>query len=184
MRADARRNRERIVQAARELFAVKGLAVSIDQIADHAKVGVGTLYRHFPDKNALFEAIVLDRLEASVEDARVAAGLKEPGEAFFACLARLVDEAATRKDLLDALVSSDVDVQFVTAEVSGQLRDAIAQLLLSAQRAGAVRNDISIDEVMIVLGGACFSFGLHGSDEEERRKVWGVMSDGLRTRRS
>jgi AcrR family transcriptional regulator len=158
--------------------------VSIDQVAAHAAVGVGTLYRHFPDKNALFEAVVLDLLEASVAEACALTSSDDPGEAFFVYLAKLVDEAAARKDFLDALVSNDVDVQSVTSDVSGRLRDAIAQLLLSAQRAGAVRGDIGIAEVMVVLGGACFSLDLHGSDPMERRKVWSIMSDGLRNRRS
>ena len=180
MRADAQKNRERIVKAARELFGRYGLAVSMEEIARDADIGMGTLYRHFPDKKALFEAVVLDRLEASILEAREKLHSPDAGEAFFSYMSRLVQEAAKRKDLLDALTRSDIDVQSLTADVSRRLQKAIAKLLRAAQRTGSVRKDVDVEEIMIVLASACRAISLSGVGEERRLKVWHILSDGLR----
>jgi len=90
MRADAERNKKLIVQAAREVFATAGLAASIDEIAERAGVGTGTLYRHFPTKEALFEAIVIGRVEDLVEEARRLIASNDPKTAFFQLLSQLV----------------------------------------------------------------------------------------------
>ena len=82
LRADARRNRARVLDVAREVFAAEGLTVPIDEIARRAGLGIGTVYRHFPTKEALFEAIVLDRIERLTALAESAPGA-DPGEAFF-----------------------------------------------------------------------------------------------------
>jgi AcrR family transcriptional regulator len=181
MRADARRNRETIVAVARELFATKGLAVSIDEVALHANVGVGTLYRHFPNKNALFEAVVLDRLEASIGAAIAMTDDGDPGKAFFDYLADLIDQAMKRKDLLDTLTANNIDIHSLTSSASERLRAAIRKLLLRAQHAGAVRVDVGIAEVMILLGSACISLSSQNSGDAQRRKIWRVLSDGLRS---
>src|SRR3984957_7451900 len=90
MRADAERNKKLIVQAAREVFAAAGLAALIDEIAQRAGVGVGTLYRHFPTKEALFEAIVIEQVEELVEEARRLIRGGDPKTAFFDLLSRLL----------------------------------------------------------------------------------------------
>ncbi len=184
MRVDARRNREKIVESARNLFARGGLSVSVDEIATHAGVGVGTLYRHFPVKNALFEAVVLDHLQASIANARAHAALGEPGEAFFDCLATLVDEAVSRKDFLDTLSRSDVDLQSITAALSAQLREILEKLLKSAQRVGSARRDVEVTDVLIILNGVCLALGQSSTQTQQHRKVWEVMSDRLRSRKS
>src|SRR5258707_11498336 len=83
MRADAERNKKLIVQAARKVFATAGLAAPIDEIARRAGVGTGTLYRHFPNKEALFEAVVIGRGEDLVEEARHLIASNDPKTAFF-----------------------------------------------------------------------------------------------------
>ena len=83
MRADAQRNRTRILDAAEVVFAAEGIEVPVDTIAEKAGVGVGTLYRHFPTKEKLCEAILLERLAGLTEDARAQAGAADPGAAFF-----------------------------------------------------------------------------------------------------
>ena len=97
LRADAERNRQRVLQVAQELFATEGLAVPIDGIARRAGLGVGTLYRHFPTKEALFEAIVVGRMEQLVEAARAGARAHDRGGAFFGFLTRMVEEGRRRK---------------------------------------------------------------------------------------
>src|SRR6201996_6309358 len=94
MRADAARNREKVLRAAREAFAESDYGVPLDEIAARAGVGPGTVYRHFPAKEALFEAVVTARIADLVADARNRAGAADPGEAFFGFLARMDTESA------------------------------------------------------------------------------------------
>lgn len=93
LRADARRNRQRILDAARAAFAEAGRAVPLDEIAARAGVGPGTVYRHFPTKEALFQAVVAERVGDLVAEAQRLAGANDPGAAFFAFLSRLGAEA-------------------------------------------------------------------------------------------
>src|SRR2546421_5423662 len=99
LRADAARNREKVLQAAREAFAESGYGITLDEIAARAGVGPGTVYRHFPAKEALFEAVVTARLTDLVRDARDRARADDPGEAFFGFLGRLAGEAAAQRGL-------------------------------------------------------------------------------------
>src|ERR1700734_2354819 len=103
LRADAARNREKVLRAAREAFAESGYGVPLDEIATRAGVGPGTVYRHFPAKEALFEAVVTSRIEDLIADARSRAGAADPGAAFFGFLARLAEESAAKRDLPDAI---------------------------------------------------------------------------------
>src|SRR6476620_9438041 len=103
LRADAARNREKVLQAARQAFAESGYGVPLDEIASRAGVGPGTVYRHFPSKEALFEAVVTARITDLVSDARARADADDPGEAFFGFLARIAGEAAAKRDLPDAI---------------------------------------------------------------------------------
>ena len=92
LRAYARRNRLKVLEAAREAFAAEGIVVPLDDIARRAGVGAGTVYRHFPTKEALFEAVVADQLQLLVGDAREALRADDAGEAFFGFLATVIDE--------------------------------------------------------------------------------------------
>ena len=94
LRADAQRNRERILEAATTLMATHGIDVSIDAIAELAQVGVGTLYRNFPTKGALFEALLMARITPLVAEARAAADADDAGDAFVTFVRRLCDEFA------------------------------------------------------------------------------------------
>src|ERR1700704_3720787 len=96
LRADAARNRDKVLRAAREAFAESGSGVPLDEIAARAGVGPGTVYRHFPAKEALFEAVVTARLTDLVRDARARASAADPGEAFFGFLGRLSGGAAAK----------------------------------------------------------------------------------------
>src|SRR5580693_8328714 len=98
LRADAARNREKVLRAARDAFAESGYGVPLDEIAVRAGVGPGTVYRHFPTKEALFEAVVAARLQDLVADARGRADSGDPGSAFFGFLGRVAAESAAKRD--------------------------------------------------------------------------------------
>ncbi len=152
LRADARRNRELVVAAARDLLAEDGIAVSFDAIARAAGVGVGTVYRHFPDRCALFEAVVLDRIVAFVTDAREAADSADPGAAFLGFFGRFVRQVALNQALCDAMDGGVAVPEQLRAEFVAALGD----LLRHAQDAGRIRPDLSVADVLdLVIGFAC-----------------------------
>src|SRR5579859_1789389 len=121
VRADARRNRERVLEAAEATFASGGAAVPLDEIARRAGVGAGTVYRHFATKEALVEAVLVDRLEALLQQARTALQAPNPGAAFFDYFESMIADAEEKLDLADALGRLGVDVKAATAEVGTAL---------------------------------------------------------------
>jgi AcrR family transcriptional regulator len=171
LRADAARNREKVLDAARAAFAEAGYGVPLDEIATRAGVGPGTVYRHFPAKEALFEAVVTARVEDLVEDARGRADAEDPGDAFFGFLARMVAESAAKRDLPDAI------------SIAGSLRDDLAAavdlLLRRAQEAGAVRADVRTPDLIALLRGM-FATLAGTADPALRDLVSAVLADGLR----
>ena len=173
LRADAARNREKVLRAAREAFAESGYGVPLDEIAARAGVGPGTVYRHFPAKEALFEAVVAARLEDLVADAQARAGADDAGAAFFGYLGRIAEESAAKRDLPDAI------------SVAGALREdlfaALDLLLRRAQQDGAVRAGIGTSDLIVLLKG--MFAGLAGSsDPALHERVFAVLADGLRPR--
>jgi AcrR family transcriptional regulator len=178
MRADARRNRERVLASAEAVFAEQGLTVPIDEIARHAGVGVGTLYRHFPTKEALYEAIVVRHVDALVAIARAEQPDREAGAAFFEFLGRVATEAADKRDVTEALASAGVDVKAVLGSAFSELREAVSTLLARAQQCGSVREDVSVDEVFALVSGACMSSEHEGAPPASR--MVGLVCDALR----
>jgi AcrR family transcriptional regulator len=177
LRADARRNRARVLAAAQEAFAAEGLAVPLDEIARRAGVGAGTVYRHFPTKEALFEAIVLDRLRHMVEFARALADAPDPGPAFYHVLTGIVEQNSTKRDLVDALAGIGLDLTGSLSEVRTEIGDALGVLLHRAQAVGAVRPDIDTADLITLLS-AIFLAAQQRS--ELPRTALAVISDGLR----
>jgi AcrR family transcriptional regulator len=152
LRADAQRNRERILQAADEMFAAQGVDASIDDIANRAGVGVGTLYRNFPTKEALLQGLFVARMQPLITAARDAAEAADPGEAFVAFMRRLGDEFVNFKALAEVMASSGMDLS-AKAEASADLLQAGDALLRRAQDAGDVRPDVSIADVAALMTG-------------------------------
>jgi len=184
LRADARRNRDRVLEAARAAFGAEGSEVSLDEIARRAGVGPGTVYRHFPTKEALFEAVVFDRIGELVAEAGALSDDPDPGRAFSSFVERLAREGALKRDLVEALASGGIHLQLGEAPILRALTDVLAELLHRAQRAGAVRSDISVDDVMAVLTGTAFAICHSGADAEQTRRLLAIMYDGLRTDRT
>ena len=184
LRADARRNRDRVLEAARSAFGAEGSDVSLDEIARRAGVGPGTVYRHFASKESLFEAVVFDRIGELVEEARVFADDPDPGRAFASFVERLGLEGARKRDLVEALADDGIHLQLEEAPIVRALTEALAVLLHRAQHAGAVRSDISVDDVMALLTGAAYAICHSRADDERTRRLLAIMYDGLRADRT
>ena len=178
LRADAQRNRARILEAAEVVFASEGIEVPVDTIAEKAGVGVGTLYRHFPTKEKLCEAILLERLSALTDDARALADAADPAAAFFDFLGHIVEQGAAKRDLLVAVMGAGLAFDMAAAEVKDELREAVGVLLQRAQAAGAVRPDVTAAMVVALVGATCqaaaHSVGTPAGD------VLAIVCDGLR----
>ncbi len=178
MRADAVRNRERILEAATTLMATHGIDVPIDDIADLAQVGVGTVYRNFPTKGALFEALLLARITPLVAAARTAAAADEPGEAFVTFVRNLCDEFADFKALADAMVESGVDLSATKNQISGELIDAVSLLLERAQVSGRIRPDVNISDVSAMMAGLSHADPMF-MDPSQRKRCVALVCDSL-----
>jgi AcrR family transcriptional regulator len=177
-RADAARNYDKLLAAARDAFTEDGAAASLEDIARRAGVGIGTLYRNFPTRQALLEAVYVDEVEAI---SRAAEGLAdhEPWDALVAWLRNFADYATTKKALAAELMAYlDGD-----APVFMQCRESIiragAPLLEAAQRAGAVRSDAVFIDVVRMVGGIAT---IPNAEPGQVDRILAVALDGLRPR--
>jgi AcrR family transcriptional regulator len=182
MRADAVKNRERILEAAEEVFADRGVAAPIDEVAERAGVGVGTLYRHFPNKEALFEAIVLTRLEELSRAATAPAGPGDAGDVFFSFLREFAGKVANKHDLIDALGAAGIDIKSRCAATADELALGVGQMLERAQAAGRVRDGVTAQEVMGLVVGACQAGEWSELGEASLLRMVDVVCDGLAPR--
>ncbi len=180
MRADALKNRQRILEAAEATFAAEGLAVPIDTVAERAGVGVGTLYRHFPTKEALFEAIVTARLEYLLELARGRATASDPRDALFSFLGEFAQQACAKHDLFDALSSAGVDIKSSCAAMVDDMKRSIDVLLQRAVANKSVRSDVSTDEMLGLVVGVCQGGGHAAFDDATVQRMVKIVCDGLR----
>jgi AcrR family transcriptional regulator len=179
LRADARRNVQRVLEAAEEIFSTQGLAVPIDTIAARAGVGIGTVYRHFPTKQALFEAVVVARLQSLVTRAKQLSTASDPGDALFTFVAELVELATSKKDLHDELARAGIDSERVHSTIKDELVAAFEVLLQRAQCSGAVRLDVSTSEITALLMGTCMAAERQG-DKDSTCRLVAILCDGLR----
>ncbi|MDH2426689.1 TetR/AcrR family transcriptional regulator [Sphaerisporangium sp. TRM90804] len=143
-------------------------------------MGTGTVSRHFPTKESLFEAMVLARVERLVTLARSLAATEDPGPAFFAFFTAMVAEGATDRGLADAFSGVGYDVNAVAGRGGHDVGAAIGELLTRAQEAGAVRPGTDTADVKALMAG-CLAREREGADAEARHRVIAVVCDGLRT---
>jgi AcrR family transcriptional regulator len=179
LRSDARRNRERLLEAARAAFADEGLAVPLDEIARRAGVGPGTLYRHFPAKEALFEAVLQDRLQCLADEAGALRDAPDPGAALLGFVDRLIAEAALKRDLVDALASVGAELGAGLAETGAQIRGGMRDLLVRAQASGAIRDDIGVDDLMTIVASMMFALRGRSAQATDPHRAVTVLRDGL-----
>ena len=178
LRADAKRNREQLLAAALTAFAEKGAAASLEDIARRAQVGVGTLYRHFPTRQALLEAVYVDEVEALCRSAADFAN-GDPWDALVQWFDRFVGYVGTKKALSEELMAT----VGADAAVFRQCHDAIfaagEPLLAAAKAAGTVREDVEFVDVIRMVSGVCM---IRNASQDEIRRVLRVALDGLRYR--
>lgn len=169
MRADAARNREKLLHAAAEEFALRGSSASLEAVARRAGVGIGTLYRHFPTR----EDLVAAAYAAEVDDLRAAAdellAAYPPEEALARWMDRFVDYTATKRGMAGVL---DADMRAATA---GKIPAAIGLLLSAGAEAGTLRPDVDVEDVRGMIA-AVWQI----TDGERARRMLGVLLDGLK----
>ncbi len=171
-----------MLEAAEQVFAARGTSASTAEIARAAGVGIGTVFRHFPSKEALLEAILVTRMQRLIDEADALAGAADPGAAFFTFFERMVEYAASKKAFSDALALAGVDVAAVVAPVAKKLQRAIGSLLARAQEAGAVRQDARVAEVIALFKGAAHAAEHAAGDRSLQTRTLAIIFDGLRAR--
>jgi AcrR family transcriptional regulator len=182
MRADAQRNRARVLEAAESVFAAKGTGASTEEIARRAGVGAGTVFRHFPTKEALLEALLIERVARFGELARARAGDTDPTAALLDVFTYMVDQAAAKKTYADALPGAGQEA-VARSPAGREAVEAIGVLLARAQAAGGVRADIGVPEFTALVVGASRAAEHAGQDAGVRARTLQVVFDGLRAPR-
>jgi AcrR family transcriptional regulator len=177
-RADARRNYDKLIEAARAAFTENGAEASLEDIARRADVGIGTLYRHFPTRQALLEATYLEEVEALCASAEELSGL-EPWDALAGWLRRFAEYASTKKALSAELLAT-IGMQ---SELFTQCHTAIfaagGPLLERAQAAGVVRPDVTAHEALRLVSGVLM---IRSPQPDEINRLLDLVMDGLRYR--
>lgn len=172
LRADAARNRARVLEAALEAFAAKGLSVPIDDIARSAGVGAGTVYRHFPAKEDLVLAVIADQMQRIIDGGYALLEAGKPGEALFTFLRAAVEWSSTNRGLVDTMAGSDVEVKD-----EGKFLDLLGELLRAAHEAGTVRKDVEVADVKALMVGLQ---AMRSYNDETAERLTEVVLDGLR----
>ncbi|MGW4249143.1 TetR/AcrR family transcriptional regulator [Nocardia sp. NPDC004722] len=179
LRADARRNRERVVAAAQRLFATEGLAVSLDEVARRAGVGPGTVHRHFPTKEALYLAVSIDQIAHLVSEASALAATDDPA-ALFTLLSRMIANGLENVLVKSALAATGFDLRTAAPELAHDLTTHVDILLTRARTAGVARDDVTAPEVMALIAGTLHAAAYAG--ESTPSHLADIILDGLRPR--
>jgi AcrR family transcriptional regulator len=180
MRSDARRNRERVLAAAEDVFADLGLKAQVEEVARRAGVGVGTVCRHFPTKQVLVEAVLEAMYESLLADAERALARSDAGDAFEAFFVELASFQARHRALAEQMATA-IDLPMTAQPTRQRLREAIAQLVANAQAAGTIRADIGPADIAMLFSGVAHSAAVAGDLEPMlRQRYLTIILDGLR----
>jgi AcrR family transcriptional regulator len=177
-RVDARTNRGRILETAEEVFGKGGESASTEEVARLAGVGIATVFRHFPTKAALLEAVLVRRFDRLREQAEALLDADDPGSAFLDFFGQLVADAATKIAIAEALLEAGGDGGDATRASKG-LRQVVGTLLQRAQHARAVRTDVDLPEVYALLVGTSRAAAHAHLDQEVTRRMLAIVFDGL-----
>jgi AcrR family transcriptional regulator len=175
-RADAQRNYDKLLAAARAAFTEADTQTSLEDIARRAGVGIGTLYRHFPTRRELIEAVYVEEVRAVARSARDVAE-REPWGALVTWLRRFVDYVATKQALANELFAEDGGGSDVFASCRSALYDAGGPLVARAQEAGVVRPDVNVADVLHMVSGIAKMTAI---DRGQIERILDVALDGLR----
>src|SRR6516225_10475050 len=178
-RADALRNRERLLEAAKAVISMGGADASLEAVARRAGVGIGTLYRHFPTREALYEAVYRHEVDQLVELARHLEVERAPVEALRRWLRAGVEFMATKKGMTAALAMAAQGSPDLVAYSLDRLTRAVGELLQRAAAAGEIRVDIDPEDLLRTLVGMCYAHDRLGWQAKVLRLV-DVFIDGLR----
>lgn len=180
LRADARRNRERIMASARELFARHGRDAQMDDIATHSGLGMGTLYRHFSSKQALLTAMVRERFEGMVGIARAAEEIADPGEAFEAALCGYLEAAEGDASFQLALLDSgEVEWEGLQRQ-KNEFSEIISRIIERAVDARVVRSDLTFDDFPLLARGIMSTMYFRSLPGSDWRRHLELALDGVR----
>ncbi|WP_433995863.1 TetR/AcrR family transcriptional regulator [Bradyrhizobium genosp. L] len=179
-RVDAQRNRVRLLETAKAAFAEKGSGASLDEIARTAGVGAGTLYRHFPTRDALIEAVYRNETEQLVEAATRLAGTLSPVEALREWLLVFVDYMAAKRGMQEALNSLVGGTSELYSASSEQMKRAMGDLLDRAVASGDIRLDLDPFDLLRALAGVA-SLGAGPEGMQAARRMVDILIAGLRT---
>jgi AcrR family transcriptional regulator len=177
-RSDAQRNRELLLDAAKKIFATGSGEASLEAVAREAGVGIGTLYRHFPTREALYEAVYSREVEDLVALAEDLASGTQAIEALRRWLRAMIDLVATKKGMVAALALTADTTSTISARLSQRLADALGLLLGKAVAAGLVREDVSGEDVLLALVGMCM-MRKQPDWQEGAIKMADIMVDGM-----
>ena len=183
-RADARRNRERILVAARKVFAELGSDAHMEVVARRAGVGVGTLYRHFPTKGDLLGELVAAQFAAFTEQARLSLeSVDDPWEALAGTLRANAQLASENVAVQNAMTGSEVNWERVEP-IRTELLAVTAELIDRAHAAGVVRDDLEVSDIPTVMCGLCSTMGMTFADGivKDWRRHLEILLDGMRAR--
>jgi AcrR family transcriptional regulator len=182
-RTDAVRNRERVLEAANAVFSAGGPDASLETVARAAGVGIGTLYRHFPTREALFEAVYRREVEQLADLAEQLKNEADPVDALREWMRSNVKFVATKKGMSQALALAAYKNSELSSYSYDSLTRAVRSLLDRAITAGDIRDDISAEDLLRALVGICYSQDQPGWQKSVLRLV-DVFIDGLRIDRS
>lgn len=179
MRVDARRNHERLLAVAQAAFADQGPDASLDDIARSAGVGIGTLYRHFPTRQALLEAVYRDNIEALTAEAEGLLSAASPDEALTTWLRSVLVHKVTERGLKEALMNGEGSEMVSSAKA--RMRAAGARLLARAQQTNVIRRDIDIMDLMRLAYGIALASENESDSIGHASRWFMIMLNGLRT---
>lgn len=177
VRADAQRNIDALLQAALAVFATSGVDAPVREIADKAGVGVGTLYRHFPQRADLIAAVFRREIDACADAASLFAAEYDPFDALANWMQRYTGFVATKRGLAQALHSGDPTFDPLPVYFNERLRPAFRALLESAVSAGAIRTDVDADDILSAIASLC---RLADDKPGSAQRMVALLADGLR----
>ena len=177
-RADAQRKMSSLLEAALEVFKESGVDAPVRTIAEKAGVGLGTVYRHFPQRSDLIKAVFQSRIDACADAASELAAQLEPGEALAQWMQRYVDFIATKRGLASALHSGDPAYSALPGLFNTRMLPALKELLDSAVKSGEVRAGVDAEELLHAVANLCRVS--HDKEPAYSRRMVALLVDGLR----